>query len=106
MKNIRLKVYPRCTVKLSAPFRVSDEWINDYLKSKILWIEKSLQYYKDTEANELETRIHSGASTRILGKQIRIIVSEAKIYKIEQRSDYIYMLLKVPFRQKKNPGND
>ena len=75
VKKIRLKVFPNGIVKLSAPLGVSDEWINNYLKSKTKWIEKSLHYFKDTEANEFETRIHSGVSTRILGRQIRIIVN-------------------------------
>ncbi|KFI37918.1 hypothetical protein HY02_01230 [Peptococcaceae bacterium SCADC1_2_3] len=91
IKKIRLKVFPNGIIKLSAPFGVADEWINDYLKSKIKWIEKSLNYFKDAQANELETRIHSGVSTRILGRQIRIMVKEAKIYKIEQKEDYVYI---------------
>ncbi|GAB6273966.1 MAG: hypothetical protein STSR0004_08290 [Peptococcaceae bacterium] len=91
IKKIRLKVFPNGIVKLSAPFGVADEWINDYLKSKIKWIEKSLNYFKDAQANEFETRIHSGVSTRILGRQIRIMVKEAKIYKIEQKEDYVYI---------------
>ena len=91
VKKIRLKVFPNGIVKLSAPLGVSDEWINNYLKSKTKWIEKSLHYFKDTEANEFETRILSGVSTRILGRQIRIIVNEAKIYKIEQKEDYVYI---------------
>jgi len=65
--------------------------LNDYLKSKTKWIEKSLNYFKDTEANEFETRIHSGVSTRILGRQIRIIINEGKIYKIEQKEGYVYI---------------
>lgn len=90
-KKIRLKVSPNGIVKLSAPLGVSEDWINDYLKSKTKWIEKTLDYFKDTEANELETRIHSGVSTRILGRQIRIIVNEAKSYKIEQNEGNIYI---------------
>lgn len=91
IKNIRLKVFPNGVVKLSLPFGVPDEFINDFLKRKTAWIEKSLNYFKDTGAVELETRIHSGVSTRILGRQIRIIVNEAKIYKIEQKEGCVYI---------------
>jgi len=91
VKNIRLRVYPNGVVKLSAPFGVADEWINDYLKSKTKWIEKSLHYFHDTRASEFETSIRSGVSTRILGRQIRIIVNEAKTYKIEQKEGYVYI---------------
>ncbi len=90
VKKIRLKVYPDGVVKLSAPLGVSGECINDYLSSKTKWIENSLNYFKDVGANELET-IHSGISTRILGRQKRITVKEGKIYKIEQKEDYIYI---------------
>jgi len=91
VKNIRLKVFPNGLVKLSVPFGVLDGFINDFLKRKTTWIEKSLNYFKDAGAVELETRIHSGVSTRILGRQTRIIVNEAKIYKIEQKEGYVYI---------------
>lgn len=92
VKRIRLKVYPNGVVKLSAPLGVSDKYLNDFLKSKTAWIEKSLNYFKETEADELETEIRSGVTTRVLGRQIRIMVSEANIYKIELKGDYIYIL--------------
>lgn len=91
IKKMRLKVFPNGIVKLSAPLCIPDECINDFLKSKTAWIEKSLYYFKDTETKELETSIHSGASTRILGRQVRIIINEAKIYKIEQRESHLYI---------------
>lgn len=89
IKKIRLKVFPNSMIKLSAPLGVSDEFLNDFLKSNTAWIERSLIYFKETEATELETRILSGVSTRILGRQIRIIVNETKKFKIEQREDHI-----------------
>ncbi|GBF33332.1 zinc metallopeptidase [Desulfocucumis palustris] len=91
VKKIRLKVFPDGVVKLSAPLGVSDEWINDYLGGKAKWIEKSLNYFKDAQANEFETIIHSGISTRILGRQNRIIVNEGKICKIEQKEDHVFI---------------
>ena len=91
IKNIRLKVFPSGIVKLSVPFGVSEQWIDDYLSKKIPWIEKSLDRFKDTAANEVETRIHSGASTRILGRQMRIIVNASKSYRIEQKEYHIYI---------------
>src|SRR5665647_1424318 len=91
IKNIRLRVFPSGIVKLSVPLGVSEQWIDDYLQKKIPWIEKSLDYFKNTAANEVETRIHSGVSTRILGRQIRIMVNESKIYRIEQTEDHIYI---------------
>lgn len=91
VQKIRLKVFPSGIVKLSAPLGVSDQCLSDFLKSKTKWIEKSLNNFNDTGAVEFETRIHSGVSTRVLGRQIRIIVNEAKIYKIEQKEGYVYI---------------
>jgi len=91
VKRMRLQVFPDGVVKLSAPLGVLDEHVNDFLQRKTKWIEKSLSYFKDTQAIELETTIHSGLSTRVLGRQIRIVVKEAKFYKIEQKEDYIYI---------------
>ncbi|PKM78354.1 MAG: hypothetical protein CVU90_02305 [Firmicutes bacterium HGW-Firmicutes-15] len=91
IKNIRLRVFPNGVIKLSVPFGVSEQWIDEYLQRKIPWIEKSLNCFKNTEANQVETRIHSGVSTRILGRQIRIMVNESKIYRIEQTEDHIYI---------------
>jgi len=91
VKTIRLKVYPNGAVKLSVPLGVTDEFINNFLINKTPWLEKSLRYFENAKANEIETRIHSGVSTRVLGRPVRITVNEAKIYKIEQKGDYIYI---------------
>lgn len=91
VKKMRLKVFPNGIVKLSAPLGVPDEWIDGYLESKTPWIERSLNRFEEVRAREIETRIHSGVSTRILGRQIRIIVDEARIYKIAQRVDRVYI---------------
>ncbi|MDF9407177.1 MAG: hypothetical protein A4E52_02242 [Pelotomaculum sp. PtaB.Bin013] len=91
VKRIRLKVFPDGVVKLSAPLGVPDKYLNDFLKSKTAWIEKSLNYFKATAADELETEIRSGTTTRILGRQIRIMVGEANIHKIKQEGDYVYI---------------
>jgi len=91
VKKIRLKVCPNSVIKLSAPLGVPDAYIDDFLTSNTPWIEKSLHYFKETEATEFETSIFSGASTRILGRQVRIIVNEAKKRIIEQKEDYIYI---------------
>lgn len=91
MKNIRLRVLSGGIVKLSVPFGVSKQWIEGYLPHKIPWIEKSLEFFKNRAVNKVETSLHSGVNTCILGRQMTIIVSAAKIYKIEQKGDCIYI---------------
>jgi len=91
IKNVRLKVFPDGTVKLSVPYGVSNQWIDKYLIDKSSWIEKSLDYFAEAQAHEFETLIRSGVSTRILGRQIRITVSPSSSYRIEQKEDHIYI---------------
>jgi len=91
VKKVRLKVFPDGRIKLAAPESVTEKWIDVYLNSKTAWIEKSLDYFEETRANELETFIRSGVSTRILGRQVRIIVRQAKRNRIDRREDHIYL---------------
>jgi len=91
MKNVRLRVLPGGIVKLSVPLGVSKQWIEDYLPSKIPWIEKSLDFFKNRVINKVEKGIQSGAYTCILGQQMTIMVKESKIYKIEPNEDVIYI---------------
>lgn len=91
IKKVRLKVFPNGVVKLSAPLEVSDKWLDGFLTSKREWLTKTLNYFQETAAHEVEKRIHSGAATRILGRQIRIIVTGGKTYKIEQKGNYLYI---------------
>ena len=45
MKQVRLKVFPSCEIKLSAPIGTPDEWITEYLASKTPWIEEKLELF-------------------------------------------------------------
>lgn len=89
IKSLHLKVFPDGTVKVSVPLGVSDEWLNKYLNKKAEWIEKSLLRFEKTATNEFEKRIQSGISTRVLGRQVRIIIKKDTIYKVEQVDDFI-----------------
>jgi predicted metal-dependent hydrolase len=91
VKKVRLKVFPDGVVKLFAPLGVPDEWIDDYLTGKAPWIVKSLNYFESARSDAITTVISSGVSTRILGRQVRIIVNDARSYRIEQRDDRVYV---------------
>lgn len=72
MKQVRLKVFPSGTVKLSAPIDTPDDWIQSYLNQKAGWIQEKLDHFKKTRAIEKEEHFFSGASTRVLGRQLTI----------------------------------
>ena len=78
MKQVRLKVFPSGEIKLSAPMGTPESWIKGHLISKTPWIEEKLELFVQTKAVEKEEHFISGASTRILGRQLTIQVHEAK----------------------------
>lgn len=86
MKNVRLKVFPSAEVLLSVPLDTPDIWVSDFLKKKEKWIEEKIANFEQTKAIEKEEHIRSGASTRIVGKQL-VIQIESSSQKRIVRSD-------------------
>lgn len=82
MKVVRLKVHTDGHIILSAPYGVSDKWIEEYLESKTGWIEKQLLQLNKTAGYEALHTVKNGASIRILGRQIIVKVVPSKIYKV------------------------
>lgn len=82
MKKVRLKVFPSGEVLLSIPLDTPDQWITDFLNSKQKWVATKLAGFDRTKAIEKEEHIRSGASTRILGKQMIVYVVAANQKKV------------------------
>lgn len=82
MTHVRLKIFPTSEIRLSVPIDTPDEWIIQFLSDKKNWIEKKLDLFAQTKAIEKEMHIVSGASTRILGRQLTIHVVQAKLKQI------------------------
>ena len=89
VKNVRLKVYPNGTVKMSAPLGISEEWIKGYLVKKALWIVKSLNNFEASKPDEVDAIIHNGVSTRILGRKLRIIVTPTETRQVECKGEFL-----------------
>lgn len=88
MKNVRLKVFPDRKVTLSSPFNVPDAWIEKYLNEKSGWIEERLAYFKKTMGYEAVKIIKSGISTKVLGREVIILLQEGPskdVYRNEDR---------------------
>lgn len=73
IKNVHLRVYRDMTVKLSVPYCVQAEWIENFLNSRKDWIVKKLEIYRSTEGYNNLFALTSGSSTQMLGKDMRII---------------------------------
>lgn len=82
MTQVRLKVFPSSEIRLSVPIDTPDEWIEQFLREKTVWIEGKLDLFDQTKAIEKEGHIVSGTSTRILGRQLTIHVIPAKAKQI------------------------
>ena len=91
MKKVRLKVFPDGTVKLSVPMDTPDEWIDSYIKSKTSWILEKITIFKQTRAVEKEEHFISGASTRILGRQLSIQLHESNKKRIEIEDSILHV---------------
>ena len=91
MKQVRLKVFPSGEIKLSAPIGTPDSWIQEHLISKTPWIEEKLDLFVQTRAVEKEEHFISGASTRILGRQLTIQVHEAKRKQISREDGVLHI---------------
>lgn len=88
MKNVRLKVFPDRKVTLSSPFNVPDAWIEKYLNEKSGWIEERLAYFKKTMGYEAVKIIKSGISTKVLGREVIVLLQESPnkdVYRDEDR---------------------
>lgn len=90
IKSVRLKVFPSGEIRLSAPLDTPVIWVADFIKKKEQWIAEKVTKFEQTQAIEKEENIRSGASTRILGKQLvikiesasqkRIVISDSNLF--------------------------
>ena len=93
MKNVRLRVYPNGDVKISAPFGVSYEWINQYVYEKKGWIDKRRLEYKQTRGIEATVRIVNGSTIKLFGKDYyaTIVYADQKKIEINENSIIIHI---------------
>ncbi len=77
MKHVRLKVFPSSEIRLSVPLDTPEAWIEDYLADKTAWIKEKLDLFVQTKAVEKEEHFSSGTSTRILGRQLMVQVTQS-----------------------------
>ena len=91
MKQVRLKVFPSGVIKLSVPSDTPDEWITAYLKDKTPWIEDKTELFEKTKAIEKEEHFVSGASTRILGHQLTIMVQNSNRKQVMEEDGVLHV---------------
>lgn len=92
IKNIILKVTPDGRVLISAPLRVSEEYLKEFVKEKEDWIVKKLEEAKNRKKKEIN--YESGEEIIYLGRKyyLEIIPSYNEKITIQDEKIYIYCL--------------
>ena len=92
IKNIILKVTPDGRVLISAPQRVPESYLKEFVKTKEEWIVKKLEEAKNRKKKEIN--YESGEEIIYLGKKyyLEIITSHNEKVTIQDEKIYIYCL--------------
>lgn len=96
IKQVRLKVFPSGEIRLSVPLNTPDEWIDAFLRQKQEWINDRACQFEKTRAVEKENHIRSGASTRILGRQLVIRIENASKKRIIRSDNTLILYTPTP----------
>ena len=83
IKNVHLKVFRSLEVILSVPLAVPNDWIDSFLNDHIEWIDSQITKYKKASGYNNLSNIRSGASTQLLGKDVRIYKDASLIDRVE-----------------------
>lgn len=74
VSKIRLKVLPSGVVRVTAPPDTPEDYVLHLLREKRPWIERHLRLFRETRPVEREDAIRTGTATRILGRQLYVVV--------------------------------
>ncbi len=95
IKNVHLKVYRDLTVKCSFPESASDEYINKFFETRINWINKQLNKYKESLGAYNFECIKDGSCFQMLGKDYRIFIKHGEP-RVEENDKSIIVFSKDP----------
>lgn len=94
IKNVHLKVFRSLEVVLSVPMQVPQEWIENFLSKRIIWIDEQITKYKLSDGTNTLDSIKNGTSVQMLGKDMRIVFQEDSKNYIEIDEKRITLYLK------------
>jgi len=94
IKNVHLKVYRDFSISLSVPQAVPNDWIDNFLKDRLVWIDKQLTKYKQASGYNSLLNIKSGTSVQLLGRDMRILKNSSLLDSIEVDEKNIIVNLK------------
>lgn len=95
VKNINLRVKPEGKVYVSANVNVSVKYIDDFVKSKQVFIFNALDKFEENRKNTAEPKKYvSGEIFHVLGKSLQLKISEGKEESITTDGVFLYLMVK------------
>ncbi|WP_255466169.1 M48 family metallopeptidase [Fusobacterium hominis] len=91
IKNLILKINDNSEILISAPYYVSEVYINNFIKSKEDWIKKQLEVIKNKNNNN-NLSYNNGEEFIFLGKKYNIISDISLISKCFIQNNNFYIL--------------
>lgn len=95
VSRIRLKVLPPGTVRVSVPPDTPAEYLDALLESRRGWIGNRIRLFRETRPVDREDGIRTGTATRILGRQLQVLVVRGG--KKEIRREDRLLVVETPF---------
>lgn len=91
IKNLILKINDNSEILISAPYYVSEAYINNFIKSKEDWIKKQLEVIKNKNNNN-NLNYTNGEKFIFLGKKYNLISEMSLVSKCFIQNDNFYIL--------------
>ncbi|AEK19843.1 M48 family metallopeptidase [Methanococcus maripaludis] len=103
IKNMYLVVNPDCSVVVKAPVRVSDEYINSFIKKKESWIKKHLENFESLNSKSVAKKYIDGELFKYLGNEyiLKVYPSKKEYLEISDNFFNLYVLETNDFEKKK-----
>lgn len=76
-KTIALTVKPDKGIILKCPYAIDEQYINNFLKRKWLWLNTQLDFFERTSKKKYKREYVSGETFLYLGKQYKLIVKKS-----------------------------
>ncbi len=91
VKNVSLKAFSNLDVVITVPQKVSEEWIDNFLKKKSKWIAERLIEYKQISGVQTVLTLNSGMSIKYFGIDTIVIIRKASKKNVFYEEGKIYI---------------
>lgn len=97
VKNLTMRILVNGTIQISAPLRLPEERIDEFILSKQSWIEKQRNLQK-VRREHLSKRKADGPAVQLLGKTYSLVMYQSAQERFEIEQDRLILYVKTPER--------